>query len=70
MPHGILIRSCENYHGPGKGYFRVAVRGQPDNQILIHKMQEVITDGKGDYGTGHGIECRKECDCSCPMPHF
>ena len=70
MPHGILIRSCENYRGLGKGYFRVAVRGQPDNQILIHKMQEVITDGKGDYGTGHGIECRKECDCSCPMPHF
>lgn len=70
MERGIMIRSCENYHGLGKGYFRTAVRGEQDNQTLIQNMQEVLTDGEGNYGAGDGIECREKCDCGCTVPHF
>lgn len=39
---GILIRSCENYQGLGKGYFRIAVKSHTDNQKLIKAIQEFI----------------------------
>ncbi len=55
MERGILIRSCENYHGLGRGYFRIAVRGERENQILIEKIREVLTDGESNHGTGNCI---------------
>ena len=55
MERGIMIRSCENYRGLGAGYFRTAVRGEADNQILIHKIREVLTDGEGNHDTGNSI---------------
>ncbi len=55
LAHGIMIRSCENYRGLGRGYFRVAVKNEADNYVLIRKIQEVLTDGKSDHGAGHGI---------------
>ena len=45
MPHGILIRSCINYRGLGQGYYRVAVKSDADNQILIQTISEVLTHG-------------------------
>lgn len=35
---GILIRSCENYHGLAKGFFRIAVRKKEENLILLDKL--------------------------------
>lgn len=55
MERGILIRSCENYHGLGRGYFRAAVRGKQDNQTLIDQIREVLTDGESNHGTGHSV---------------
>ena len=40
---GILIRNCDNYHGLGEGWFRVAVRTHSDNEKLIRAM-ETITE--------------------------
>ena len=45
MPHGVLIRSCANYRGLGQGYYRVAVKSDADNQILIQTISEVLTHG-------------------------
>ena len=40
---GILIRNCDNYHGLGEGWFRIAVRTHSDNEKLIRAM-ETITE--------------------------
>ena len=37
----ILIRNCENYRGLSKGYYRIAVRGQAENERLISALREV-----------------------------
>ena len=39
---GILIRNCDNYHGLGEGWFRIAVRSRDDNQTLIESMRSVM----------------------------
>ena len=39
---GILIRNCDNYHGLGEGWFRIAVRSRDDNQTLIEAMRSVM----------------------------
>lgn len=36
---GILIRSCDNYYGMPKGYYRIAVRSHADNQKLVEAME-------------------------------
>ena len=38
----ILIRNCENYRGLSKGYYRIAVRGQAENERLISALREVM----------------------------
>ena len=38
----ILIRNCENYRGLSKGYYRIAVRGQTENERLISALREVM----------------------------
>ncbi len=40
--HNILIRSCENYVGLEKGYYRIAVKNQEDNQYLIDCLKKVV----------------------------
>ena len=37
----ILIRDCSNYTGLSKGYYRVAVKNQQDNQQLIRVLREL-----------------------------
>lgn len=46
MTRGILIRSCSNYRGLGAGYFRVAVKSDPDNEILVQNISEVLNHGR------------------------
>jgi len=43
LARGILIRSCTNFAGLDGGYFRIAVRTHPDNEILIEEIEEIIT---------------------------
>jgi cobyric acid synthase CobQ/L-threonine-O-3-phosphate decarboxylase len=38
----IMIRSCANYVGLDAGYFRVAVRTEPENRILLDALRAVL----------------------------
>ncbi len=42
LKHNILIRNCENYIGLNKGYYRVAVRTEHENNKLIKAIKEVL----------------------------
>lgn len=55
LERGIMIRSCENYRGLGRGYFRLAVKGEADNRTLLREIREVLADGKSDHGAGDSI---------------
>ncbi|MDW7669123.1 MAG: threonine-phosphate decarboxylase CobD [Bacillota bacterium] len=39
---GILIRSCYNYKGLDNHYYRIAVKKEFDNNILIDKLKKII----------------------------
>ena len=39
---GILIRDCSNYQGLGPGWYRVAIRTEPDNGALLKGLREVL----------------------------
>ena len=45
--HGIMIRSCENYSGLGKGWYRIAVRGKEENLRLL-KALKVLKQEKAE----------------------
>lgn len=38
----ILIRNCENYHGLGRGFYRVAVKSENENLKLINTIKKVL----------------------------
>jgi len=40
LEQGVLIRSCSNYPGLDRGYFRVAVRQHGENEILVRALHE------------------------------
>lgn len=42
LERGILIRDCSNYVGLEKGYYRIAVRLQEENDSLIKTFSEII----------------------------
>ncbi len=45
--HKIAIRLCENYHQlEGKNYFRVAIRKQKENDLLLSAMEEFFSSKK------------------------
>ena len=44
---GIAIRVCANYHGLDDSYFRVAVRTQEENAVLIRAMERIFIDRLG-----------------------
>lgn len=58
---GILIRDCRNYRGLGKGYYRIAVKGQEDNEQLLDAMRRIIkrrkesSHGKANHDTGNHV---------------
>ena len=35
---GILIRNCENFRGLGEGYYRIAVKKQEENEVLLREL--------------------------------
>ena len=37
----ILIRDCSNFRGLEKGYYRVAVRTEEQNRILLHEIERI-----------------------------
>lgn len=39
---GIAVRSCENYDGLEKGWFRTAVRLREENELLLAAIREVL----------------------------
>ena len=41
-PHGILIRQCHNFRGLSPYYFRIAVRTQRENRILLDHLTRII----------------------------
>ena len=58
---GFLIRDCRNYRGLGKGYYRIAVKGQEDNEQLLDAMRRIIkrrkesSHGKANHDTGNHV---------------
>ena len=38
---GIIIRNCDNYHGLGIGWFRIAVRLHGENETLINAIKSI-----------------------------
>lgn len=39
---GVLVRGCEPFMGLGPGYFRLAVRGAPENERLVAALREEL----------------------------
>lgn len=46
LEQGILVRDCSNYHGLEKGWFRVAVRREEENRILINTIQARLREAQ------------------------
>ncbi|PWI32256.1 threonine-phosphate decarboxylase [Vibrio albus] len=42
MQQGILIRSCANYTGLDKRFYRVAIKSREDNQKLVRTLEQVL----------------------------
>lgn len=42
---GIAVRSCDDFYGLGRGFFRIAVRTHGENSVLINALREVLQDG-------------------------
>ncbi len=40
----ILIRNCNNYRNLTDGYFRIAVRTEEENQLLIHTLERILSE--------------------------
>ena len=38
LAKGILIRNCENFRGLGEGYYRIAVKKQEENEVLLREL--------------------------------
>ena len=45
LDRGILVRDCSNYHGLKKGWLRIAVRRQEENEILIETIRSILREG-------------------------
>lgn len=41
---GMFIRSCQNYHGLDRSYYRLAVRRHEENQVLIATLKSLIVE--------------------------
>ncbi len=51
LEKGILIRSCENFRGLTRGYYRIGVKRREDNERLLKAIGECIeASGKTETG--------------------
>ena len=39
---GILIRNCANYHGLSDGWYRIAVRSEEENKVLLNTLSAIL----------------------------
>ena len=39
---GILIRNCANYHGLSDGWYRIAVRPEDENKVLLNTLSAIL----------------------------
>lgn len=46
LERGILIRNCANYTGLGQDFYRIAVKGHPENVQLIEALLDIKKKGK------------------------
>jgi threonine-phosphate decarboxylase len=46
LEKGILIRDCSNYQGLGKGFFRIAVKTEKENEQLLRVFEEILKEEK------------------------
>lgn len=44
LKEGILIRSCSNYRNLTKNHYRIAVKSEKENKILIKKLNKVMAE--------------------------
>ena len=44
LERGILVRNCSNYHGLEQGWFRVAVRGERENRVLMDTVRSILEE--------------------------
>ena len=51
---GIMIRSCENYSGLGKGWYRIAVRGKEENLRLLKALKSLKREKTEDKKKENG----------------
>lgn len=42
LQYGILIRDCSDYEGLGAGYYRIAVKRDEDNKLLIRALKNIL----------------------------
>lgn len=42
LEQGILIRDCANYHGLGKGWYRIAVKRHEENEVLVSALRHIM----------------------------
>lgn len=55
----LLLRSCKNFKGMDGSYYRVCVKTEEENKVLLHMLKECLEEGKGrrngtvsDYSCG------------------
>lgn len=44
LERGILVRDCSNYHGLERGWFRIAVRREEENRVLIDAVRSILEE--------------------------
>ena len=44
LKKGILVRNCSNYHGLEQGWFRVAVRREEENRVLVDTVRSILEE--------------------------
>ena len=44
---GFMIRNCGNYDGLREEFFRIAVRGEADNQAFLKALREILPEKRG-----------------------
>lgn len=42
LQYGILIRDCSDYEGLGAGYYRIAVKRDEDNKLLLRALKNIL----------------------------
>ena len=42
LKKGILIRDCENFRGLSKGFYRIGVKTENENQVLLEAIRELM----------------------------